>query len=565
MSNLKTRGRNFPRLVLVVDDKEVNRLSICNVLQQDYEVITAEDGIQALEQIRKYKDMLSLILLDIMMPNKNGLEVLEEIKQDEETAHIPVIMLTADVNSEVKALSLGAADFLSKGYQNEILKARVLRSIELSEDNYILQTTERDSLTGLYTREFFFHYAELHDQHYPDKEVDAVAININHFRMLNELYGKEAGDEMLTCLANRILSMLEGTEGIACRSEADNFFLYWPHREDYDAVLEQLYDALSELPVSTHIRLRMGVNPIADKSIEIERRFDRAILTCHSLRNRYDASIAYYDNAMQEKEIFSERLIADIDQALEEKQFKVYYQPKYGIQGDKPVLRSAEALIRWIHPEFGMVSPGAFIPLFEENGLIQKLDHYVWREAAAQVSKWKEQYGVSIPVSVNISRVDMYNPNLGREISELVKEFELSASDYLLEITESAYTDNADQIVRIVEELRSKGFQIEMDDFGSGYSSLNTLTTLPIDALKLDMKFIRNIAKSDKDLRMVELMMEIADFLAVPVIAEGVEDEEQYRLLREAGCDIIQGYYFSRPVPPEEFGKFIEQMLEEKA
>ena len=565
MSNLKTRGRNFPRLVLVVDDKEVNRLSICNVLQQDYEVITAEDGIQALEQIRKYKDMLSLILLDIMMPNKNGLEVLEEIKQDEETAHIPVIMLTADVNSEVKALSLGAADFLSKGYQNEILKARVLRSIELSEDNYILQTTERDSLTGLYTREFFFHYAELHDQHYPDKEVDAVAININHFRMLNELYGKEAEDEMLTCLANRILSMLEGTEGIACRSEADNFFLYWPHREDYDAVLEQLYDALSELPVSTHIRLRMGVNPIADKSIEIERRFDRAILTCHSLRNRYDASIAYYDNAMQEKEIFSERLIADIDQALEEKQFKVYYQPKYGIQGDKPVLRSAEALIRWIHPEFGMVSPGAFIPLFEENGLIQKLDHYVWREAAAQVSKWKEQYGVSIPVSVNISRVDMYNPNLGREISELVKEFELSASDYLLEITESAYTDNADQIVRIVEELRSKGFQIEMDDFGTGYSSLNTLTTLPIDALKLDMKFIRNIAKSDKDLRMVELMMEIADFLAVPVIAEGVEDEEQYRLLREAGCDIIQGYYFSRPVPPEEFGKFIEQMLEEKA
>ena len=247
--------------------------------------------------------------------------------------------------------------------------------------------------------------------------------------------------------------------------------------------------------------------------------------------------------------------------AIEQKQFKVYYQPKYDITGDTPHLYSAEALIRWIHPEYGMISPGSFIPLFEENGLIQKLDRYVWEETASQIARWKENYGVTIPVSVNVSRINIYDPNLENELIGIVENVGLTPKELHLEITESAYTNNSHQIVETVERLRSHGFHIEMDDFGSGYSSLNMLSEMPIDALKLDMKFVRNICTNEKDRRMVKLIIEIAEFLNVPVIAEGVETKEQCDLLKKMSCDVIQGYYFSRPVPPEEFNSFIEKEL----
>ena len=205
-----------------------------------------------------------------------------------------------------------------------------------------------------------------------------------------------------------------------------------------------------------------------------------------------------------------------------------------------------------------MISPGEFISLFEEKGLIHKLDRYVWNEAAHQVKEWKEKYNVTVPVSVNVSRVDVFNPLLGDILDGIIKDSGINHEDLLLEITESAYTDNSQQIIDTVTALRDRGFKIEMDDFGSGYSSLNMLTSLPIDALKLDMKFIRNICVNEKDSALVEIMIRISDLLDVPIIAEGVETKEQADLLKGIGCEIIQGYYFSKPVPGEEFEKFIE-------
>ena len=250
-----------------------------------------------------------------------------------------------------------------------------------------------------------------------------------------------------------------------------------------------------------------------------------------------------------------------MDDAIANNNFLVFYQPKYDVRGDKPVLRSAEALIRWKHPDLGMISPGSFIPLFESNGLIQKLDLFVWKEAARQIGLWKKQYGISIPVSVNVSRMDIYYPELKDIFIRLLQENDLTPKELLLEITESAYAENADQLISTVENLRNSGFMVEMDDFGSGYSSLNMLTSIPLDALKLDMKFVRNMEKDAKSMKLVELVLDIAEFLHVPVIAEGVETSEQLKLLKERGCDIIQGYYFSKPVPPEEFTAFIEKEL----
>ena len=266
-----------------------------------------------------------------------------------------------------------------------------------------------------------------------------------------------------------------------------------------------------------------------------------------------------YDDKLHKAELFAEQLTEDFDQAISEGQFKVYYQPKYDIRPDMPILASAEALIRWQHPKLGLVSPGVFIPLFEENGMIQRLDHYVWAQAAAQVRDWKQRYGLSIPISVNVSRVDMFDPRIAHTFEALLKTNDLAPTELIPEITESAYTDNEKLIISTVQTLRTLGLRVEMDDFGTGYSSLGMISHLPLDALKLDMTFVRNAFSGNGDTRMIELIIDIAEYLGVPTIAEGVETREQMEALRVMGCDYVQGYYFSKPVPPEEFGRFIEE------
>ena len=208
-----------------------------------------------------------------------------------------------------------------------------------------------------------------------------------------------------------------------------------------------------------------------------------------------------------------------------------------------------------------MISPGDFVPLFEGNGLISVVDSFVWREAAGQIARWKEKYGFELSVSVNLSRTDLFDPTLVDRLAGLVTDNGLDFKDLKLEVTESAYTDKASELLEVVRDLRQLGFEIEMDDFGSGYSSLNMLSAMPIDVLKMDMKFVRNIESSETDLRLVKLILDIARYLKLRVVAEGVETEGQLKLLKDAGCDLVQGYYFSRPVPPEDFEKLIEKEM----
>lgn len=548
------------RQVLVVDDEAINRELLGMIVSQDFDVIYAENGIEALEIINQKKRTLSLVLLDLLMPEKDGYQVLKEMHDDDDLKHIPVIVLTSEKVAEIKSLQLGAVDFIAKPYDMpDIILARVHRSIELAEDKIIIQEAKTDNLTNLYSRNFFFQFALQYDRFYPDTDMDAVVIDINRFHLLNELYGRNVCDRLLAAIGDMINNIISGSKGVAGRVSSDTFYVYIEHREDYSQLLENSVSELSQMLDIGKLSIRMGVYENADHSISIEQRFDRAMLACTKMRSTYSSSLCMYDTAMHEKELYSEKLMMDMDKALEEKQFIVYYQPKFNIKGDKPVLTSAEALIRWKHPEHGMISPGTFIPLFEQNVLIQKLDRFVWNEAAAQIKRWKEVYGRTIPVSVNVSRIDIYDPELLNELIEITSKNGLTPHEYLLEVTESAYTDNSEQIIDTVSKLREAGFRIEMDDFGSGYSSLNMLSDLPIDALKLDMRFIKNICTKEKDCRMVELVLEIANFLGVPVVAEGVETEEQYLLLKKLGTDIIQGYYFSKPVPPEEFSLLIEK------
>ncbi len=563
-SHEKFHSANGKRLILVADDEAVNREILGMILENDYEVIFASDGQETLDQVNARRSDLSLVLLDLMMPVKTGMEALREMKADPELRLIPVIVLTADQNAEIESLNIGAIDYISKPYpQAAIILARVLRAIELSEDREIIQYTERDPLTDLYNKEFFYRYAEQYDQHHKDADMDAAVVDINHFNMINERFGTAYGDEVLRRVGEKLRDAVKDDEGIVCRREADTFMIYCPHREDYKEIVENASVGLAgdESSVNKRVRLRLGLYAHVDKSLEIGRRFDRAKMAADTVRNSFTQVIGIYDSTMRERELYREQLIDDFHKALEEKQFKIYFQPKFDVRPKAPALSSAEALVRWQHPTLGLISPGVFIPLFEDNGLIRELDHYVWRETAAQISAWKKSPGFSVPVSVNVSRIDMYDPDLIGKFSRILQDNGLGCGDLLLEITESAYTKDSEQIIETVNRLRESGFRIEMDDFGTGYSSLNMISTLPIDALKLDMHFVRSAFKEQRDTRMLEVIIGIADRLDVPVIAEGVETEEQLIALRDLGCDIVQGYYFSKPVPAEEFLPFLEARM----
>ena len=558
-SHERFHSSNGKRLVLVADDEFVNREILKSVLQDEYELIFAEDGKEALESIRLHRGEISLVLLDLKMPVVDGMEVLRRVKADPETSKIPVIVVTSDQDAEVESLTLGASDFIPKPYpQVGVILARVLRTIELSEDREIINSTERDELTGLYNREYFYRYVEQFDHYHKDKDMDAIVVDVNHFHMINERFGKAYGDTVLRRIGETLRAIVIGVGGMVCRREADTFLVYCPHGEDYANMLDQASIGLTgQNADDTRAWLRMGVYTNVDKELDVERRFDRAKMAADIVQGSFTRKIAIYDSTLHERELYAEQLIEDFPTAIRERQFQVYYQPKFDIRLAQPTLASAEALVRWIHPTLGMVSPGAFIPLFEENGLIQQLDHFVWSEAAAQIKDWKERIGFAVPVSVNMSRIDMYDAHLSERLLELLEVNGLAASELLLEITESAYTQDSEQIIETVNELRGLGFEVEMDDFGTGYSSLNMISSLPIDALKLDMQFIRSAFAEGGDMRMLEVIVDIADYLGVPVIAEGVETEGQMNALRRVGCDYVQGYYFSRPVPADEYEKFL--------
>ena len=555
---------NGKRQILIAEDEMINREILGEILKTEYEVIYACDGIETMEKIRQNRETLSLVLLDILMPGMTGLEVLRELMKDPELSRIPVIVMTAEKDAEVESLKLGATDFIPKPYPPiDVIHARVLRTIELFEDRDIIQSTERDTLTGLYNKEYFYRYAEQLDHYHKDTAMDAIILDINHFRMVNERYGKAYGDEVLKKIASQLQERMKPLGGIVCRREADTFMVYCPHIEDYDGFLNTLTNSLMEDDSSENrIRIRMGVYPDVDKTLSTEIRFDYAKMAADTVKDSFTKTIGIYDDDLHERQLYAEQLIEDFPVAIREKQFKVYYQPKFDVRPDIPVLASAEALVRWVHPKLGMINPGVFIPLFEENGMIEQLDTYVWNEAARQIREWKDKLHCSIPISVNVSRIDLYNPRIPEILQEIIQENDLTTRDILLEITESAYTQDSSQIIMMVDAIRQAGFKIEMDDFGTGYSSLNMISSLPIDVLKLDMQFIRSAFKEGGNTYMLEVIIGIADYLSVPVIAEGVETEEQLHALKSLGCDIVQGYFFSRPAPAEEFEPFILQKKE---
>lgn len=541
------------KTILVVEDNEINRTMLNTILADQYQVLEAENGEEALSLLERYKDEISLILLDLVMPVMDGYTFLSIMKSTPDYATIPVIVTTQNdgETDEVAALAHGATDFVAKPYKPQVILHRVASIINLRETAAMVNQFQYDRLTGLYSKEFFYRKAKELLAQNPQKRYDVICSDIENFKLINDVFGIPAGDRLLCGIARLYTRMVNG-RGLCGRFNADQFVCLLEHSWEYsNEMFRNAEIEISAMSNTRSVSMKWGVFAVVDRTIPFEQMCDRALLAARSIKGQYGKYFATYDDKLRNKLLREQAITDGMEAALKEGQFVIYLQPKYRIQDYQ--LAGAEALIRWNHPEWGFQSPAEFIPLFEKNGFITKLDQFVWDRTCAALRSWDDKGLPAIAVSVNVSRADIYNANLTDFLMNTVNKYGLSPSRLHLEITESAYTEDPNQIIETVVSLRNLGFIIEMDDFGSGYSSLNMLNQMPLDILKLDMKFIQSETAKPNKQGILRFIMGLARWMKLSVVAEGVETQEQLERLQNDGCDYAQGYYFAKPMPVAEF------------
>ncbi|MDE8733122.1 EAL domain-containing protein [Eubacteriales bacterium DFI.9.88] len=461
------------------------------------------------------------------------------------------ILVVEDNEINRAALSHGATDFITKPYRAQVILHRAAGIIRLRETSALIHQIQYDRLTGVYSKEYFCQQVRDILFRNPDVKYDILCSDIEDFKLINDTFGIAAGDRLLRQVAELCGQRL-GERGICGRLNADQFACLLEHREDYaDEMFTQSDSRINSGFGDQNVIMKYGIYTVEDREISVEQMCDRALLAAHSIKGKYGKHFALYDDKLRGTLLRRQAITDGMETALATGQFEVYLQPKYQIRDGR--LAGAEALVRWNHPDWGLQSPAEFIPIFERNGFITKLDQYVWERACALMQAWDEKGYPSVNVSVNVSRMDIYNTDLVDLLTRLIQRYGLSPSRLHLEITESAYTDTSRQLIETLGALRRLGFVIEMDDFGSGYSSLNMLTEMPIDVLKLDMKFIQTEITKPAGLGILRFIVDLARWMKLSVVAEGVETREQLERLQNNGCDYAQGYYFAKPMPVENF------------
>lgn len=550
--------------ILVVDHDAADRSMLCEVLAKDFGTIEAEDGQQAIEILKTKSREIELVILDIGVPVMDGHQVLQWIRTEQLLSAIPVIVASDERNEaeELLCLEEGASAYVARPYNIKLLCQRVVNILRLRDSACKLRMLEFDQLTGLYSKEFFYQHVRHELDQNPDKEYDIICSDIDNFKLINERMGVEKGDEVLRYIADAFRDAL-GENGLCARIGADTFVILLEHgRACYGDFLRKRIRCLEEHAPVQNMVIRFGIYMNVKRSIPVSGMCDRAMLALNHIKHQYGESYSMYDDSLRLKLLKENQMLDSMESSLKKKHFRVYYQPKHDIQTGQ--ITGAEALVRWFHPEFGFMSPGEFIPLFEQNGFITKLDFYVWEEVCAQIRRWIDQ-GLQVkPVSVNVSRVDLRSEELVLKLQELVDRYQIAHELIHLEVTETAYADNPQQIIDSVKELRSRGFLIEMDDFGSGYSSLNMLSELSVDVLKLDMRFIQKKTLPN-EMSILGFIIGMSRLLELDTVAEGVETEEQVEKLRKMGCQYVQGYYYAKPMPAGDFEFYMKKSGEKRA
>lgn len=383
------------------------------------------------------------------------------------------------------------------------------------------------------------------------KQYAIISFDINKFKLINDLFGMTTGDEVLKHVAEVFKEKLP-EDALCCRMHSDVFFLCvsFKKRGDIIKLIEKIRKGLDHNRFSFDINATFGVYLVEDKTIPINLMCDRATLAGKTVKENAMRFCAFYDEQYRDEIIRNKEIEQDMGAAISNQQFKMYVQPKYSLSSGE--ICGAEVLARWEHPTKGLIQPNDFIPLFERNGFILKLDEYMWDMACKTIARWYTEGKKPIPLSVNISRCHLKNNNLLHAWKKLIRKYEIPTSDITLEITETFFYDS-DDLYKVLNKLRDMGFRLELDDFGAGYSSLNMIRRIPVDIIKIDKDFLDQKLATDKGKIVVSHTIAMAKDLNLGVIAEGVETKEHVEFLKSSDCDVAQGYFFAKPMPLEEF------------
>lgn len=418
----------------------------------------------------------------------------------------------------------------------------------------ILSETDQlqlDTLTGLYNEAAF--YKHTHELLMKDKETQYVFVrgDIDSFVVINELYGFKFGDCVLVNIASAVKSLVEG-KGTCGRIGSDHFACCVRETAfKLNEVRDHLNKFLKDIDMLYKITWHIGIYRVDDHSMSVRQMSDRANSALKSIKQNQMIGFAFYDRRRAERTKREQIIIKDMREALENREFKVYFQPIYSINQGVPV--SAEALVRWDRPGEGMVTPAEFIPVFEKCGFITYLDFFVWEETCREIRRRLDSGLNAVPISVNMSRLDTYSPTIVEDILELTDKYDINHLLLRFEITETMYMENPQRLVKVLNRLQKEGFTILLDDYGSGFSTAASLIDIPFDIMKIDQEFVQNMSNSEKCAFVLDSIFVLADKLHVPVVAEGVENDYQCRSLKQLGCEYMQGYYYSQPVPAEQF------------
>ncbi len=431
-----------------------------------------------------------------------------------------------------------------------IIRENKLILEERKQKDEIRYLFEHDSLTDVLTEKAFLEQVSGRLKEAVPGRHCLIYLDIYKFKLINQSFGYDKGDELLCALAGDLKKLTEFCEGLCGRINGDSFVLYLPHKEE---IIKEFYTKKyrSERIVPLELYLYFGVYVIKDLSIPVDQMVDYARLAQKNIKGNYNTCVHYYDERIKQKLLKEQEVITSMAKALKDGEFVLYIQPQYNYSDGS--VCGAEALVRWKSPVRGIIPPVEFISIFESNGFIIHLDEYVWEQVCKLLRKWLDEGRDVIPISINVSRTDLLKGGIAEKLMRLLRRYGLTTQLLRIEITESAYMDNPQQMIQEITCLTACGFMVEMDDFGSGYSSLNMLKDMPIQVLKTDLRFLSSTGADPRQDRVLASVIHMAKDMGMMVIAEGVETKEQADHLLSLNCERMQGYYFSKPLPVEEY------------
>ena len=563
-------------LIMMVDDEPI-MLDLIQMFLEEYgykRFIGLSDSTQAISEINKQQP--DALLLDLVMPNVGGFEILEQLRSNPETQHLPVIVLTSSNSNEtmLQALALGATDFLAKPVDQSELALRLRNTLTFKA--YQDRLKFFDELTGLPNRRKFSERigGAISASSYSDNNFSVVVMKIAELNELTETYGTSFRDSLIKQVANNLLHCLRDSDlishGLSVESanvpahiKSDAFSIFLTRISDSRGAslvcdrISKMFAAPTKVnDTEVFLNVGLGISIFPEDGLEAEQLLNKAEVAANKASLTSNPDYLYYSEQENRQLRRVTMLQQELRKAIISEQLYLQYQPQIDVASDK--VKGAEALLRWDHPKMGHISPAEFIPVAENAGLMKDIGEFVFRLACKQSVDWEKRGLKGMSISINVSGQQFDAPFFADKVKQILLETGVNPKNIIIEITESLSLSDVDLTLEVINTLHNLDLEVSVDDFGTGYSSLSYLKDLPIDELKIDKAFIDGIPGNKGDTAIVLAIVTMSKTLEYKIVAEGVEQKSQFEYLRELGCDIIQGYYFSKPLSPSDFVTYCE-------